>query len=241
MVEQLDQSRFRRIAHLSDLHFGRGFDKDLWRYVQATLSNEKPDVIVVSGDVVNSPWPLILFQAKKELNQLKQKCGARTLVLVPGNHDTGIWGNVRLWPFSILFRRIFYNDLSKLEAHIPNLFGDDGASRWRRAVQRLLVYPRITWWWFTRKLRDPGDKADHPKIYNEGHVWFAGLDSNQRFVGYVYCQFGNWPRDLLKIAKSFEFVSSSINHPGTPFRLWFELAYCTITPCQSAIPWLRKT
>jgi hypothetical protein len=44
-----------RIAHLSDLHFGRGFNKPLWSNLCRIVRKANPHLIIVTGDLVNSP------------------------------------------------------------------------------------------------------------------------------------------------------------------------------------------
>jgi predicted MPP superfamily phosphohydrolase len=61
-----------KIAHLSDLHLGRGFDPVAWEHVCSKLEGWKPHVIIISGDLVNNPWPQTLLQAKLEVERLKK-------------------------------------------------------------------------------------------------------------------------------------------------------------------------
>ncbi len=106
-------ARAFRIVHISDLHFGQGFgfglvdqlDFGLWEHVKALVKREAPDLLVVSGDLVNSPWPFMLALAWRELDTLAREAGTVALV-VPGNHDVGLLGNVyrrrarrRFWTF----------------------------------------------------------------------------------------------------------------------------------------------
>jgi predicted phosphodiesterase len=81
-----------RIAHLSDLHFGGEFDEGIWRAVSETVINENPHLVIVSGDLVDSPDPDHLYRAKKELEKLGADAKAK-LFIVPGNHDVFYLGN----------------------------------------------------------------------------------------------------------------------------------------------------
>lgn len=75
-----------RIAHLSDLHYGGAFDVATWRAVEKAVETFDPDLIVVSGDLVDDPRKDHLSAAKKELEDLAARAGAE-LYVVPGNHD----------------------------------------------------------------------------------------------------------------------------------------------------------
>lgn len=102
-----------RLAHLSDLHFGANFDIALWKAVKAEVSQFRPHVLVVSGDMVDSPNPLQLLAAKCELDDFAVHLSA-TLVVVPGNHDVYRHGlNSLLSRRKPWFERIFYNDMSE--------------------------------------------------------------------------------------------------------------------------------
>src|SRR5437879_5176943 len=107
-----------RIVHISDLHFGGAFDAALWSYVKSLVAQVGPQLIVVSGDVVDSPQALRLLLAKKELQQLKQDSGADKLFVIPGNHDITALGNVRLPRSSKLFWRIFLGDTAAHDEHL---------------------------------------------------------------------------------------------------------------------------
>ncbi|HEX3989709.1 MAG TPA: hypothetical protein VHX39_00920, partial [Acetobacteraceae bacterium] len=67
-----------RIAHLSDLHFGKRFDVDTWNAVKDDVAGFMPHLLVVSGDLVDDPSPLHLLAAKGELDQLKATANIRS-------------------------------------------------------------------------------------------------------------------------------------------------------------------
>jgi hypothetical protein len=86
------------ILHLSDLHFGMQFVKDKWDEVLHIAKSVRPDLVVVTGDLVESPWRWRLKTAKNRVAALRDALRTSTgkadlqLVCVPGNHDTRIQG-----------------------------------------------------------------------------------------------------------------------------------------------------
>ncbi len=86
-----------KILHTSDWHIGRKLeDKNLddtlpyfFDFLIETINAEKIDVLVVAGDIFNSPYPsnssLKLYY--ETLNRLSNSC-LRHMVVVGGNHDS---------------------------------------------------------------------------------------------------------------------------------------------------------
>jgi 3',5'-cyclic AMP phosphodiesterase CpdA len=87
-----------RIAHLSDLHFGRGFNHPLWNNLRRIVCEHHPHLIIVTGDLVNSPFRWTLKRARDALVELAREAGGepaqapRNLILVTGNHDVRVLG-----------------------------------------------------------------------------------------------------------------------------------------------------
>jgi 3',5'-cyclic AMP phosphodiesterase CpdA len=94
----------RTIVHLSDLHFGR-IDETLLEPVIATVTEIKPDVVVVSGDLTQRARTEQFKEARKFLDQLPSP-----QIIVPGNHDV---------PLHNVFAR-FLQPLDKYKAHITD-------------------------------------------------------------------------------------------------------------------------
>ena len=125
-----------QIAHLSDLHFGTKFSIDTWTAVADSVIVFEPDLIIVSGDLVDHPSPVHLLAAKSALRDLSQKSRERSkarspvnpraaeLVVIAGNHDvyesglsTGVFKRLN-W-----FERIFRGDTSEAEATLAAELG----------------------------------------------------------------------------------------------------------------------
>ena len=78
------------IAHISDLHIG-DHDQNVWDYLNTYILSQKPNIIVVTGDIVDSPKPSYFADAASKLEELYTS-GERIIMVVPGNHDYELWG-----------------------------------------------------------------------------------------------------------------------------------------------------
>jgi predicted phosphodiesterase len=91
------------VLHLSDLHFGRGFVDGNWTQITQLFRRNPPSLIVVTGDVVNSPTRSSLKEANSKLDEFKAALVEANegqdipLIYIPGNHDTRISGLVPLY------------------------------------------------------------------------------------------------------------------------------------------------
>lgn len=97
-----------RILHISDLHFGFWFDKDSWEDLSRYIVILKPHLLIITGDLVNSPSRYRLKQAKNRIEELIAKLNDPEVkvIIVPGNHDTRFWGIIpitRRWFLSFYF------------------------------------------------------------------------------------------------------------------------------------------
>jgi 3',5'-cyclic AMP phosphodiesterase CpdA len=89
-----------RIAHLSDLHFGRN-DPKIVSATEAWLQQQQPDLVIISGDFTQRARVDQFRQASAYLNRLRA-AGFRVLA-VPGNHDVPLYDVVRR--FAVPLRR----------------------------------------------------------------------------------------------------------------------------------------
>jgi len=75
----------RTIAHLSDLHFGR-HDETAAERLLADLSQTKPNIVVVTGDLTQRARHRQFAAARAFLEKLP-----RPVVVIPGNHDVPLY------------------------------------------------------------------------------------------------------------------------------------------------------
>jgi hypothetical protein len=75
----------RIIAHLSDLHFGR-HDETAAERLLADISQTKPDIVVVTGDLTQRARHRQFATAREFLQRLP-----RPVLVIPGNHDVPLY------------------------------------------------------------------------------------------------------------------------------------------------------
>jgi len=76
------------IVHLSDLHFGSPNYQEVWSLTKEFLREIKPDLLLVTGDLVDSPKKKWYQEAKKSLDELDI-----LYFVCAGNHDRFYRGN----------------------------------------------------------------------------------------------------------------------------------------------------
>lgn len=85
------------ILHLSDLHFGSEGHAAVWDSLRTYVNERlKPDLIVVTGDIVDSPSEEAFQAARVAIGTLQAKHQLQFLVC-PGNHDRHWRGNATGW------------------------------------------------------------------------------------------------------------------------------------------------
>jgi len=75
----------RKIAHISDLHFGAADELVAERLVECVMSLE-PDLVIVSGDLTQRARTAQFEEAKAFLDKLPQP-----QLIIPGNHDVPLY------------------------------------------------------------------------------------------------------------------------------------------------------
>ena len=74
-----------KIVAVSDWHLGFGTDKNRLKKDVDRINAEKPDIILIAGDLIdNSVTPAIMQEMDKEINRLHAQMG---VYMVPGNHE----------------------------------------------------------------------------------------------------------------------------------------------------------
>ena len=96
----------RTIIHLSDLHFGR-VDYSIIKPLIATVTEIKPDVVAVSGDLTQRARSAQFKEAREFLDALPSP-----QIIVPGNHDVPLYNAfARFFQPLEKYRRYITDDL----------------------------------------------------------------------------------------------------------------------------------
>ncbi len=96
----------RRIAHISDLHFGR-VDCATLPALTAAIIAAKPDVVAISGDLTQRARAREFAQARRFLDTLPTP-----QIAVPGNHDVPLYNVLKRWRSPLKnYRRYIDDDL----------------------------------------------------------------------------------------------------------------------------------
>lgn len=82
----------RRIAHLSDLHFGR-HDTSVVDGLSTALTTIRPDVVVISGDLTQRARRAQFTAARAFIDGLRG--AGLPVIVVPGNHDVPLYDITR--------------------------------------------------------------------------------------------------------------------------------------------------
>jgi 3',5'-cyclic AMP phosphodiesterase CpdA len=98
-----------KILHISDLHFGPPFVKEVGEALLHTIPSLAPDAIVISGDLTQRAKR----QQFEEARQFFDRLGDIPLLIIPGNHDVALWRVFeRLFKPHALYREIICPDLN---------------------------------------------------------------------------------------------------------------------------------
>lgn len=163
------------ILHLSDLHMGRCFDRDLGDAVIAAAKEHAPDVIVVSGDLVNNPFPRSFRAAVGYLRRLRDACPKAKMVVVPGNHDLKLFGSIP-WLGTRGNFEIYFGEFGLRD------WADDGCplrriTVWKRKA-RLAKEAVVRLWKRIGALPSAATPTVRAHTLAGGHVLVVNYDSN---------------------------------------------------------------
>lgn len=100
-----------KIVQISDLHCdGSPAWVDTFDRLIAAISQINPNLIVVTGDLVDSPFPSDFNVVKKSIEQLYRKMPNAHIITVPGNHDYNFKG-LNFLRVSFIFDWFYANKL----------------------------------------------------------------------------------------------------------------------------------
>jgi 3',5'-cyclic AMP phosphodiesterase CpdA len=98
-----------RLIHISDLHFG-AHDERLVEAVEQRIREEKPDLVVISGDLTQRARTEQFKDACRFLERLRE--AGHEVLAVPGNHDVPLYDVLRRFLSPLTrYRRYIDDDL----------------------------------------------------------------------------------------------------------------------------------
>jgi 3',5'-cyclic AMP phosphodiesterase CpdA len=103
-----------RLIHLSDLHFGFDGPDAVWDKLVSFVKELEPSVILITGDIVNTPKKALFEEAILALKQF----GSVPLLVCPGNHDRHFFGNA-IGKWNLPFAHDFYYYLRQWYVEAP--------------------------------------------------------------------------------------------------------------------------
>lgn len=170
-----------RVVHLSDIHLHPKMLHATWKRTVQLVRQDKPHLLVVSGDFVQHPSPLSLALARREITELTRSIPDCELFVVPGNHDVAFAGSFRLPPFTWFFRRLFHSDSDRwLSRYMPTFTNFREKSWAKRQLLRIILYPLLL---IQLLLISSGQRSAEPwrlppNSKLRSRLWILGLDSN---------------------------------------------------------------
>lgn len=205
-----------KVVAVSDIHLGYGTDKDMLADYVEMINAQKPDLILIGGDLIdNSVEPLRYERMEEELSRLEAPLG---IYMVAGNHEfiSGIEASeafIARTPIQLL-----RDSVVTLANQIQIVGRDDRSNHNRKTLEEL-----------TANLdRDkPVILLDH-QPYELDRTEKAGIDlqfSGHTHRGQVWPM--NWIVDRMyelsygykKKGESHIYVSSGLSLWGPPFRI----------------------
>ncbi|PZU58748.1 MAG: phosphohydrolase [Sphingobium sp.] len=98
-----------RIAHLSDIHFG-AHDPKIVDATRAWIETQRPDLVIISGDVTQRARRAQFRAASTYINRLR--AAGFPVLVIPGNHDVPLYDIVQRFAAPLRrYRRYIDNDL----------------------------------------------------------------------------------------------------------------------------------
>ena len=205
-----------KVVAISDVHLGNGTRKPQLKKFVEMINAEKPDLIIIGGDLIdNSLLPLYQQKMEEELNQLKAPMG---IYLAPGNHEyiSGMEECERFLKNTPI--RLLRDTIVSLPNGLQLIGRDDRSNRRRLPIVRLLEKADTT---------KPTLLIDH-QPYEVAKKDSLGIDI--QFSGHTH-RGQVWPMSLLvdnmyeqshgyrKWPHSHVYVSSGLSLWGPPFRI----------------------
>ena len=85
-----------KVVHISDLHYGRMFDEKSLKKLVKSINEQKPDIVVLTGDLIDKDTNMTIDEANKISNLLNKINSTSGKYAINGNNDLKFdeWTNI---------------------------------------------------------------------------------------------------------------------------------------------------
>lgn len=85
-----------KIVHISDIHYGRVFDKKQMKKLVKSINEQKPDIVVLTGDLIDKDTHMTTLLSDEIANELSKINALAGKYAINGNHDYKFdeWTNI---------------------------------------------------------------------------------------------------------------------------------------------------
>ena len=85
-----------KIVHISDLHYGRAFDKERLKKIVESINEQKPDIVVLTGDLIDKDTKMTTSISKEISDELSKIEATIAKYAINGNNDLNFdeWTNI---------------------------------------------------------------------------------------------------------------------------------------------------
>lgn len=85
-----------KIVHISDLHYGRVFDEKSLKKLVTSINEQKPDIVVLTGDLIDQDTKMTINKANNISKQLNKISATSGKYAISGNNDLKFdeWTNI---------------------------------------------------------------------------------------------------------------------------------------------------
>ena len=85
-----------KIVHISDIHYGRVFDKNKMQKLVNSINDQKPDIVVLTGDLIDKDTKMNIDKANEISEYLKNINAKIGKYAINGEHDLKFdeWANI---------------------------------------------------------------------------------------------------------------------------------------------------
>lgn len=91
-----DNFKGLKIIHITDIHYGRNFDKKNLKELIKSINDQKPDIVVLTGDLIDKKAKMTIEIESEISKELKKICATIGKYAITGDQDLKFdqWSNI---------------------------------------------------------------------------------------------------------------------------------------------------